>query len=64
MGVTTEFIRGAIDDGELEAEDVTMHGRRIIRIYPHEFDRYLARINWRRRPRPTADRVSVALKVQ
>ena len=51
IGVTTEFIRGAIADGELAAEVVTSGGRRLIRVHVDHFHAYLRRIGWRRVPR-------------
>jgi len=51
MGVSTDFIRGAIDDGQLEAEDVTVNGRRILRVHLEDFVRYLQAIDWKRLPR-------------
>jgi hypothetical protein len=51
MGMTTEFIRGAVDDGQLQAEDVTINGRRVIRIHLDDFIAYLKKIGWRRLPR-------------
>ncbi len=51
MGVTTEFIRGEIDDGKLEAEDVMVNGRRIIRVHLDEFRAYLQKIGWKRIPK-------------
>ena len=52
MGVTTEFIRGAIDDGELVAEDAMVNGRRMIRVYLDDFRAYLQKIGWKRIPKP------------
>jgi excisionase family DNA binding protein len=52
MGVPTDFIRGAIEDGQLEAEDVVINGRRIIRIHLDCFIAYLRAIGWRHLPRP------------
>jgi hypothetical protein len=50
MGVTTEYIRGAIVDGQLEAEIVTVNGRRMIRVHVDQFREYLQRIGWKRIP--------------
>jgi excisionase family DNA binding protein len=51
MGLTTEFIRGAIEDGQLEAEDVIINGRRVIRIHLDQFVAYLKSIKWKRLPK-------------
>jgi hypothetical protein len=51
MGVRTRLIVDAINDGELEAEDVTINGRRMIRIWPDQFVEYLKKIRWSRLPR-------------
>lgn len=50
MGVTPEYIRGAIDEGQLAAEAVTVNGRRLIRIHVDDFREYLQRIGWKRIP--------------
>lgn len=51
MGLSTEFIRGAIDDGALEAEDVTINGKRVLRIHLDRFVAYLRAIGWKRLPK-------------
>jgi hypothetical protein len=51
MGMTTEFIRGAVDEKTLEAEDTVINGRRAIRIHLDDFITYLKRIGWKRLPR-------------
>lgn len=51
MGLTTEFIRGAIDDQQLKAEDVTINGRRVLRVHLDDFVDYLLRLGWKRLPR-------------
>jgi hypothetical protein len=67
MGFTTEWIRGAIDEGvrvrsqlvQLEAETITINGRRVHRIHLDHFIAFLQAIGWRRVPRrphaPSAD---------
>jgi excisionase family DNA binding protein len=55
MGMSTEFIRGAIKDHELEAEDITVNGRRVIRIHQDAFRTYLQRIGWKRLPKMRTD---------
>ena len=62
MGLTTEFIRGAIDEGvsvhghqvHLGAETVTLNRRRIHRIHLDDFVTFLQAIGWKRIPRRTA----------
>lgn len=49
--MSREFIRGAIDDGELSAEDVIINGRRVLRIHLDDFIGYLQKIGWKRLPR-------------
>lgn len=51
MGVGTDFIRGAIEDGQLQAEDVRVNGKRLIRIHLVDFVTYLRAIGWKRLPR-------------
>ena len=59
MGVTTEYIRGAIDEGirvrgelvKLEAESFDSGSRRTLRVHLDKFVEFLERIGWRRLPR-------------
>lgn len=51
MGVGTDFIRGAIEDGQLQAEDVRVNGKRLIRVHLDAFVAYLRAIGWKRLPR-------------
>jgi excisionase family DNA binding protein len=48
MGVTTEYIRGEIEDGKLQAERLPGGS---YRIYVDEFIAYLRRIGWKRVPK-------------
>lgn len=59
MGFTTEWVRGAIDEGvsisghvvKLEAETLTINGRRSHRIHLDHFRTFLRAIGWMRIPR-------------
>ena len=55
MGVGRDFIRGAIADPDpakrLEAEDIEVNGRRLIRIHHDDFCAWLEKIGWKRIPR-------------
>lgn len=59
MGFTPEWIRGAIDEGvhvggrpvKLEAETLTLKGRRIHRIHLDAFVSFLRAIGWQRLPK-------------
>lgn len=51
MGVTTEYIRQAIESGQLEAETIPTSGRRVMhRVHLDKFIEYLKRIGWKRIP--------------
>ena len=56
MGVSTDYIRGAIDDGKLEAETVTISGRKLHRIHLDAFRAWLQAIGWKRLPRARPSR--------
>ena len=59
MGVTTEWVRQAIDHGvtvlgstvKLEAETLALSGRRAIRIHQDQFRAFLQAIGWKHLPR-------------
>lgn len=64
MGLTTEWVRGAIDEGvpvaggrvvKLEAETLTVNNRRTHRIYLDAFRAFLKAIGWRRLPKGPRD---------
>lgn len=50
MGVRAAFVRDAVDAGELVAEDVTVNGKRLIRIHFADFVAWLRAIGWSRIP--------------
>jgi hypothetical protein len=58
MGLTTEWVRGAIDEGlvvggvlvRLDAETLTVNGRRLHRVHLDRFRAFLKAIGWRRIP--------------
>lgn len=60
MGFTPAWIRIAIDRGvtvrrrrvKLEAETLTLNGRRLHRIHQDRFREFLTAIGWKRLPRP------------
>jgi len=59
LGFSTSWIRAAITEGvivhgqvvTLEAETITLNGRRTHRIHPDHFRRFLIAIGWHRLPR-------------
>jgi hypothetical protein len=61
MGLTPEWVRGAIDEGvtvagatvKLKAESLHVNGRRIHRIHLDAFRAFLTAIGWQRLPKPT-----------
>ncbi len=59
MGVSPQWIRNAIAEGatrqriKLQAEILTINGRRTLRIHEHHFRAFLQAIGWKHLPRPT-----------
>ena len=67
MGFSTDWVRAAIDEGvmiegelvKLEAETLTINGRRVHRIHLDRFVAFLQAIHWKRIPRRPPERAAV-----